>query len=174
MLKINDLLAMAPSLRGFPTMLEMNPMIEDDALQEAQILDVRFDALAGVMGVIFELRQALQLRDANTGVLVTRGVRELTWSGPARDTALTAWSVGSSIPHANERLFTLNLVMWPYPGARLSVMAESAAFFIGDVVGLSEAPPDYSGRDRVSVAGGVATWESQFELVGVSFLDSDK
>lgn len=37
--------------------------------KSAQVLDVRFDALAGVVGILFELRQALQLQEANTGVL---------------------------------------------------------------------------------------------------------
>lgn len=104
-MKIDDLLLSDPALRAYASTPEMDPLTEEDALQEAQVLDVRFDALAGVVGVLFELRQALQLQEANTGVLVAHGVRELTWSGPSRDTTLTAWSVGSSVPQAQGPAF---------------------------------------------------------------------
>lgn len=172
MMKIDDLLNLDPNLRKHASLPEMDPLTEDDALQEAQVLDVRFHALAGVVGVLFELRQALQLQEANTGILVADGVRELTWSGPSRDTDLTAWSVGSSVPSANGRLFSMNLVMWPHPGAHLSLTAESAAFFVGEVPGLSKTPTDYSDYDRALVVGEVASWESWFEPVSAVFLDS--
>lgn len=112
-MKIDDLLLSDPALRAYAPMPEMDSLTEEDALQEAQVLDVRFDALAGVVRILFELRQALQLQEANTGVLVAHGVRELTWSGPSRDARLTAWSVGSSVPQAKDQLFCLSLVMWP-------------------------------------------------------------
>lgn len=40
---------------------------------------------------------------------------------------MTAWSIGSSVPRAKDQIFGLNLVMWPHPGAQLSLTAESAA-----------------------------------------------
>ncbi len=171
-MKINDLLSMAPGLRGFASMPDMDPLVEAGALQDAHVVDVRFDALAGVLGVIFELRQALQLRAANTGVLVARGVREWAWSAPARDTPLAAWPVESSVPTVSDHRFGLRLVMWPHPGAEFTVNAESAAFFIGNAAGLSEAPPDYTEHDRMTVADQVATWDSLFEPVGAAFLDA--
>jgi hypothetical protein len=171
MMKIGDLLLRNPALRTYASMPEMDPLTEEDALQEAQVLDVRFDALASVVGILFEVRQALQLQDANTGVLVANGVRELTWSGPSRDTALTAWSIGSSIPQAKDQLFRLSLVMWPHPGARLSLIAESAAFFAGNVPGLAEAPPDYTDGDRAALGHEVACWDSSFEPLSAIFLD---
>lgn len=137
------------------------------------MLGLRFDAVAGVVGILFELRQALQLQEANTGVLVAYGVRELTWSGPARDAKLTAWSVGSSKPASKNGLFDLSLDMWPQPGARLAVTAERAAFFLGNVQGLLDAPPDYTEHDRAAVAGLVADWESLFETLNATFLNPD-
>lgn len=171
MMTIDDLLRLDPGLRRYASLPEMDPLTEDDALQEAQVLDVRFDVLSGVAGIIFELRQALQLQEANTGVLVARNVRELAWLGPERTEALTAWSVGSSVPTAKDRLFGLSLVMWPHPGARLTLAAESAAFFVGDVPGLPAAPPDYTENDRATVAAEVAGWGSLFEPVSAVFLD---
>lgn len=171
-MKIDDLLHVDPSLRQFASLPEMDPLTEEDALQEAQVLDVRFDAVAGVAGILLELRQALQLQEANTGVLVAYGVRELTWSGPSRETALTAWSIGSSVPRTKDRLFALHLVMWPHPGAQLSMTAETATFFVGDVPGLTEAPPDYTGRDRAALGHEVARWDSSFTPVSAVFLDA--
>ncbi|MEV4260223.1 hypothetical protein [Kribbella sp. NPDC049584] len=171
-MKIDDLLGLDPDLRKHASLPEMDPLTEDDALQEAQVLDVRFDVIAGIAGILFELRQALQLQEATTGVLVAHGVRELSWRGPVRNRALTAWSVGSSVPRADNQLFSLNLVMWPHPGAQLSLTAETAAFFVGEVPGLSAAPPDYAGRDREAVVGEVASWGSIFEPVSAVFLDA--
>ncbi len=171
MMKIGDLLVPDPRQREFASMPEMDPLTEADALQEAQLLDVRFDVLTGVAGLLFELRTALQLREANTGVLVVHGVRELAWFGPGRDTFLTAWSVGSSIPRAQDGLFALSLVMWPHPGARLSLTGESGAFFVGDVPKLAEAPADYTDRSRGALSGQVADWDSTFDPVSAVFLD---
>lgn len=170
-MKIGDLLVPDPGLRKYASLPEMDPLTEADALQEAQVLDVRFEALTGVVGILFELRQALQLQEASTGVLVARGVRELAWSGPSRDTAMTAWSVGSSVPTAKDRLFGLSLVMWPHPGARLTLTAESAAFYVGEVPGLPAAPPDYTQGDLAVVAAELACWDSPFEPVSAVFLD---
>ncbi|MEU4192302.1 hypothetical protein AB0E69_10405 [Kribbella sp. NPDC026611] len=171
-MKINDLLGLSASLRQHASLPEMDPLAEVDALQEAQAVDVRFDALAGIAGIIFDLRQALQLQEADTGVLVARGVRELTWTGPSRDTALTAWSIGSSVPRRGNGFFSLSLMMWPHPGAHLTLTAEGAAFFVGHVPGLSEVPVDYSDRDRGTLIGEVASWESLFAPVRAVFLDS--
>lgn len=124
------------------------------------------------MGVIFELRQALQIQEANTGVLVVRGVRTLAWDGPARETMVTAWSVGSSVPRVRDRLFELSLVLWPHPGARLTLTAETAEFVVGDVPGLGEVPPDYSERDRIALRDEVACWSSPVEPVSAVFVDA--
>ena len=171
MMKIHDLLRPDPGLRQYASTLVMDPLTETDALQEAQLLDVRFDALAGVAGLLFELRVALQLQEANTGVLIARGVRELAWTGTSRDTSLTAWSIESSLPQTMDQLFRLRLVMWPSPGAHLLLAAENAAFFVGDVPGLSEVPPDYSDLDRGTLGQEVAGWESSFESVRAAFVD---
>lgn len=171
MMKIDYLLGLTPALRKHSSRPEADPLTEDDALQEAQLLDIRFDAIAGVVGILFELRQALQLREANTGVLVAHGVSELTWSGLPRHTTLTAWSVGTSRPQVTEGTFGLSLVMWPHPGAQMTLAAANAGFFVGDVPDLSAAPPDYTGLDRASVGGEIANWSSIFEPVSAVFLD---
>lgn len=150
---------------------EADPLIEEDALQEAQLLDVRFDVLTCTVGLLFELRTALQLREANTGVLVAHGVRELSWTGPERATEMTAWTVGGSTPRVERGLFGLVAGMWPAPGARLGLRARSAAFFAVNVPGLDDAPPDYTDHDRMSVRAHLAGWNSPFEPVHAVVLD---
>lgn len=171
MMTIEDLLLPSPGLRAYAAQPEMDPLTEDDALQEAQLLDIRCDALRLTVGLLFDLRLALQLREANTGVLVARGVRELSWSAASRSTDLTTWTVGGSVPRNENQLFGLKLGMWPAPGAQLSLVAESAAFFAGDVPGLAETPPDYGDDDDTTIRAGLAGWNSQFTPVHAVFLD---
>ncbi len=45
MITIEELLRPDPELRRFAAKPEMDPLTEEGALQEAQLLDVRFDAL---------------------------------------------------------------------------------------------------------------------------------
>jgi hypothetical protein len=138
----------------------MNPLVEDDALQEAQLIDVRFDALDVTVGLLFDLRGALQLREFNTGLLIARGVRELAWSGPARGAELTAWTVGSSRPWVEVGSVGVRLSMWPAPGAQLNVAARSAEFVTGDVPDLPDAPPDLGDDDPRVIRSGFANWRS--------------
>lgn len=68
-----------------------------------------------------------------------------------------------------DRLFRLSLGIWP--GAQLSLLAESATFFVGDVPGLTEAPPDYTDLDRATLGHKVAGWNSSFKPISAVFLD---
>jgi hypothetical protein len=167
MIVIEDLL-FASDLRRHDGSPEMDPLTEADALQEAQLLDLRFDALRSSVGLIFELRTALQLREANTGLLVAHGVREIAWSANIRSTDRAAWNVMRSTPHCEDRLFTLNIVMSPQ--ARLTLVAQSAGFYVLDVPGLDDAPPDY-GADDETVRSRLAGWHSTFTPVQAVFLD---
>jgi len=168
MIAIEALLTPDIRWRAFASQPEMDPLTEDDALQEAQLLDVRFDALRATAGLLFELRTALQLREANTGVLIARGVRTLSWSSDPRSTERTAWTVGGSVTRNIDRLFGLELGLWP--GAQLVVVAESAAFFAGDVPGLDRIP-DYGSDDDATIRANLAGWRSEFMPVHAVFLD---
>jgi hypothetical protein len=166
---IEELLSSSAELRRFGAQPEMDPLTEHDALQEAQLLDVRFDAARSTVGLLFELRVALQLREANTGVLVAHGVRAMSWSASPRSTARTAWNVITSAPRHAERLFGLSLVTTPR--AQLELSAESAAFFVGDVPGLDRIP-DYLEDDEATIRAQIASWHSKFNPVHAVFLDA--
>lgn len=168
MITIEDLLLSDGRWREFAAQPEMDPLSEDDVLQEAQLLDVRFDALRSTAALLFELRVALQLREANTGVLIVRDVRELAWTSEPRATTRTAWTVLGSHPEAGGRLFNLRLDI--RPAARLLLRAGSAAFFAGDAPDL-ERIPDYTSDDEISIRTNLANWHSKFEPVHAVFLD---
>lgn len=164
-MKIEQLLLPGIQEHASSTFPEMNPLTEDDALQEAQLLGVRFDALTLTAGLLFELRTAMQLREANTGVLIAHGVTALSWSGPRRSTGLTAWTIGGSTPRQQHGVLRLDLGMWPAPGAQLALSTESATFLAVNVAHLEAAPPDYGASDRGGICPNVAGWDSEFHVV---------
>jgi hypothetical protein len=166
MMKISSLLNIRAGFLPEVGPTEVDPFSMEDGLQEAQVLDIRLDTLTGVAAILLELRLALHIRGSNTGLIVAHGVRELVWSAPARDTPLTAWSVGSSRCVRDEGILRMNLTMWPHPGAQLLLSAEAATFFVGDVPGLSESPPDYTEMSPGEGDGEIAGWESEFVVVG--------
>ncbi|GAB2660741.1 hypothetical protein GCM10027169_24400 [Gordonia jinhuaensis] len=171
MMKIEDLLAARASAFPAHLRLETDPLSEDDVLQEAQILDVRFAALIGVVGVLFELRQALQLQEASTAVLVARGVRALEWSADTPSSPHTAWSVIGSTPRVQTEGvagggFGLHLSLHRHGTAHLE--AEHCEFYVVDVPGLPSVPPDYTEIDLRHLDGQVANWDSPCEIVGAS------
>jgi hypothetical protein len=147
----------------------MDPLAEDDALREAQLLDIRCDATRTTLGLLFDLRTALQLEEGNTGVLVGHGLRELAWSAGARVTAFTAWSVMTSAPRWEDGLLSLRLGM--YPRADLDLVVERASFHVIDIPGIGETPPDY-GSDEDTVAAGLPNWQSHYVGIHGTFADS--
>lgn len=148
---------------------EVAPLEEDHALQEAQLIDVRFDAVTRRAALLFDLRVALQLREADTGVLVIREVEGLSWSAPRQLGDLIAWSVGSSVARSLGGLFELSLSMWPHPGSDVVVRGAGAFFVSGDAVGIGQIPPDYTINDRESVRGRIPGWDSEFAPHSATF-----
>lgn len=168
MIKIEQLLTEDSELRQFAAQPEMDPLTEADALQEAQLIAVRFDALTMTASLLFELRVALQMREANTGVLIARGVSKFIWSAAPRDRRYTAWNVIESLPQPVNGLFTVGLRLWPQ--GQLNLTSESATFFSGDVSCL-ECIPDYGTDDDATIQRNIANWESPFKPVYAVFLD---
>lgn len=162
-----DLIAGVPlsSLVGSP---EADPLTEKDALQEARLNGVLFDAVNMRAGLLFDLRGALALRMAYTGLLVLGGVEKLSWDCEPRSTIRTAWNVVGSVPANKEGV--VNLRLFFFPDAEMTVAARSAAFFAGDVPGLPEAPPDFAGGDA-EVAAGMASMDSPFEPTQATFIE---
>lgn len=149
---------------------EMDPLTEDDALMEAQVLDVRLDTMRGRVAVLLELRLALHLREGNTGLLLGEGVTAFEWDAAPRDTARTAWSVVGSVAHAVNGILEIRLGM--LPRAELLLRAKSAAFYSGDVPGLLEIP-DYGEASESELSSKLPQWASNFSPFHAVFLDPE-
>jgi hypothetical protein len=164
---VSDFLSLHSEFRRFAVQPEMDALSEADALQECQLLDVRFNAVAGQLGLLFELRNALQLRGGNTGLIVASGVDSFGWEAEQQRTALIARTVFGSEPVKSGNDFRLSLGLWR--NASLVFQAKEAAFFVGNVQGLPEAPPDYSDADYSEVQAFLPSWDSQFVPVHATF-----
>lgn len=150
----------------------MDPLAEADALQEAELLDVRIHALTSTVGLLFELRAALQLRGGSAAVLAAHGARELTWSAEPRPTSRTAWTVVGSEPTVDGPTIVLQLDLTP--PSQLRLVAANAAFYVIDVPGLDKNPPDYVADDEAKIRAGLASWDAQCSPVQAVFLDPSK
>lgn len=169
MMSVEDLLWAWPNLTA--TTPEMDPLVEADALQEAQLLDLRVHALSSTVGLLFELRTALQLREGNAAVLAVHGVREFTWLAELRPSGFTAWNIVGSQPESDGQTFSLALDCMPH--SQLRLVAANAAFYVIDVPGLGEQPPDYSGDEAV-IKTRLASWGSPFSVVQAVYFDPSK
>jgi hypothetical protein len=167
-MRVRDLLAGA-ALSGLVGSPEMDPLTEKGALQEARLNEMVFDAVNKRVGLLFDLRGALQLRTAYTGLLVLSAVEDFSWNSDPRLTLRTAWNVVGSEP-VNEG-GVVNLRLFFFPDAEMSVVARSAAFYVGDVPGLPDTPPDFAGDDD-EVAAGMASMDSPFEPTRATFIGS--
>jgi len=164
---IYELLA-DPGRRIHAAYPEMDALTEDGALQEAQLVDVRFEALTSTASLLFDCRQAIQIRMANTAVVVMHGIRHLTWTGQRRGSR-TAWNVIGSTPSVHEQYFSLELVF--VPDAWFELQGEAGEFFVGDVPDLPDAPPNFGSDDDATIQAGMPSWGSPFMPEWATFLD---
>ena len=76
--------------------VEANPIVQNHALQEAVLVDVRFDMLHSSAALLFKLGGSLQFRRAAVGVLVLRGLGKLDFEFDYVNPNWTVWTVMSS------------------------------------------------------------------------------
>ena len=162
MISIDDLVMAGPGPSAVPA-VDMDPLGEDDALQEAQLLDSRVCQLASVAVLLFELRTALQIDVGNAGLLVVRGLRSFAWNSSKMPTPLTALTVISSVPERSDGSFRARLDF--YPDAQLDLVGDVAEFYVLDVEGIGDTPPDYSDADRRSIQTALPSWSSRGDLL---------
>ncbi|WP_372407413.1 hypothetical protein [Streptomyces luteireticuli] len=145
---------------------ELDPLREEDALQEAQLLDSRVCYLTSTAAVIFELRTSLHFYVGNSALLVVRGLRSFDWNSPTRLTPLAALTVMSSIPGQLGESFHVKFGL--FPEAHLSLVGDLAEFYVLESEGLGEAPPDYSSLDLRQVQDNLPSWSSACSLLQAS------
>jgi len=159
-----------PNRRSHAAMPEMDPLTEAGALQEADLVAVSFDVLTASAGLLFDLRNALQLQSGNAALLIARGVDRFAWDAQdLRDLPFVSHLVTGSSPSVDGCRFTLSLGM--VPDAGLTLRARGAEFFVGDVPGLGEAPPDFFECSADLVRAEMPGWQSVFVPGYATFLD---
>jgi hypothetical protein len=155
--------------RGSMALPDVDPFRQSDALQEAQLLEARVEALTSTVGLLFELRTAMHFTEGNAAVLIARGAREFNWSAETRLTGKTAWNVVGSEPLIANKIFTLELDFLPI--SQLRVAARSVEFYVGNMDGLGDQLPDYVEDDDATVRANLASWHSPFAPLQAAFLD---
>jgi hypothetical protein len=160
-----------PQRRQYAAKPEADALTERDALQEAQLLDVRLDTLRSTVWLLFDCKGAVQIEMGNTAIVVAHGVHRFSWTADRRG-PYTAWTVVGSEPRAQRGVWSFTLSF--APSARLEVQATSAEFFVGDVPGCDNPQPNFATEDDETIRNGLAGWESSFDPVHAVFLDPDQ
>jgi hypothetical protein len=155
------------SLGGMP---EADALTEVGALQEAGLVDVRTDAIGGRVELLFDLRSALQFRMADTAVLVVTGVTKLEIDRRAAGTVSRGTPyVMSSVPSIDGDWLDFRVVC--LGGWSVHVRGRGAEFFVGNVLDLPAAPPNYSEDDDDTIRSGVQSWESDLDADWATFIE---
>lgn len=134
---------------------------EEDAFLEAQVNAVHFDAITATLGILCDLRTALQLDETNAGLLVLRGVGLLEWSG-GTDRHKTSWKVVGSSARSLDAGLEVHFALTP--GADLRVRGRSAVFHSLDVAALGEIP-DFGSHTDQEVRTMSPRWDSAARVV---------
>ena len=165
---IEDLLSWSQR-RTLAAAPESDALVEPDALLEAALVDVRLDATVSSVWLLFDCRGAVHLQAGNTAVVVVRGVTSLLWhvdSGPGRTWhAVMGWR-----PSLVAGVFSCDVEL--APEARLQVSGTAAEFFVGDIPGGDDPPPNFVSATDEEIRAGMAHWTSEFEVVHASFADN--
>ncbi|MGZ6897310.1 MAG: hypothetical protein ACXVJZ_07720 [Acidimicrobiia bacterium] len=160
-----------PLRRAYAAMPEMDALTETNALQEADLVGIRCDVSRSVVGLLFDLRSALQFRMANTALLVARGVGRFAWTaGVPKGRGRMAHYVMSSRPDNRDHRFSIAIGC--LQACTVELTAASAEFFVGDISDLPEAPPDFGRDDEATINAGTPGWGSRFEPGWATFLDA--
>lgn len=167
MITVEDLLWIPGRVPGIPAP-EMDPLVEHDALQEAQLLDLRIHALSSTAGLLFELRTALQFQHGNAALLVVHGLLNSRWRAVGRSGGRTAWTVVGSAMRTGSGLLEMDVAL--SPDSSVTIRGTSADFYVLDVSGIGEVPPDYCSGTESDIRSGLPGWGSSFSLLQASCL----
>lgn len=158
-----------PDRRAYASMPEADALTERGALQEAALVDIRFDATSGSVGLLFDQRGAIQLRDASVALLTARGVSRFEWVYERERSGPTWHAVTGSIPDNSDGRFALFLGF--ASDAEVRVEADGAEFYVGDMPGLDCPPPNFVDDDSETIQAGMPNWTRTFAPLAATFLD---
>jgi hypothetical protein len=165
-MRIADLLVDPDRGRGAPPP-ESDALTEDGALAETALLDLRLDLTTSDLWLLFDCRGALQLRNGNAAVIVINKITKLSWEAERRERRTWRAVIGWSPSVEPGRL---TIVVDAVPGGRLELTGSGGEFFVGNIPGGDEPPPDFTSTTGAEIRSGLADWSSEFEIVGASVL----
>lgn len=144
---------------------EPNPFVEQDALYDSQILDVRYDALRSVLGIIVEMRLADRIVNCGAALIVASEVTDFSWQQIGRHGHRTAWTVLASTAHRVGDSISMELLT--LPNARLTFSAKRASYYSLTLDGIADdsAPPDYTSSTLAEIRAEIAGWNSTARIV---------
>lgn len=149
----------------------MNPLTEKNALFEADLLDIRLNILESRVGLLFDLRTALNLRSENTGLLIGRGIHHLEWiNDDERIRKRSSHMTMTSIPKVQNN--RVEMLIQVFLNAELRVQTNRVEFYTGRVPDIGdEQQPDFGMDDDATIRARMQTWESEFHPRTATFLD---
>jgi hypothetical protein len=159
-----------PDRRAHGGRPDMDPLTDEDALEEASLMSVRFDVWTSTLGLLFDCRLAMNLWSGNTGVLIARGIDAFNWA--IRSTQVHPFynhEVGASRPAPDGDRWTLRLIV--ESGSELFVRARSAEFFAGDIPGFDDRQPDFGDDSPEYIRSEMQSWDKVFVPRAATFLD---
>jgi hypothetical protein len=139
-----------------------SPLIEDDQLQEAELVDFVVDVATSTVGLLFELGTALQLREGSTGLLVVRQATVMKWQKRELTPPRHAWYVMSSLPQESEDMFQMRLLT--FPDSEIVVSGAQADFYELDLYGGDPLVDDSGRTDAADQGWSSPKWPQQYEL----------
>ena len=102
------------------------------------------------------------------GAAGPRRSRQLSWDREQRHTARAAWNAVASVPVNVDGAISASIFC--HPGAELTIVARSAAFYAAGVPGRPGTPPDFAGRDE-EVTARMASKDSPFRPAQATFVE---
>jgi len=162
----------SPSRFGILTAPDMDPLAEAHALDEAFLLDIRFDAIRSTAWCIFDIRGALELQAGNTALLVATGVNYLRWDARTPIGKRTAWT----IMEWNATVASNRIKMWGglEPWCDFEIAADRAEFYVGDVPSADAPAPEMAYANESTMIAGFANFSSQFNPVQSSMFNMEE
>jgi hypothetical protein len=150
---------------------DVDPLRDEDALQEGQLIDFRVSALGSVAALLFDLRTSLQLDEGNASLLIVRGLDDLRWREVRTFSPLTAFTVvGSRTLVSGVGLIGVEIDF--FPDASLVIRGIEAEFYVMDIPNIGEVPPDYSEASFEEIKDSLPAWTSACLLLQASNLEA--
>lgn len=169
-MKISELLQHS-TRRSFSAVPEMNALTEFDALIEASIIKMHFDYVLRTVWYIIDCKGALEIRAGNTALLAIHDIERFSWRNQVERSPRLNWTILDWRPIASPSNWQLNAMT--LPSGDLELVGKSAEFFVGDVPGCDDAPPDFTTSTDQEIFEGLADWSSEFEPIYASFYPSN-